>query len=115
MNKKNLLTFILIITLCVLFTSCTTPSPIIGSWADNAGNTIKFAEESQFTASILDSTDTVVAYSGTYTVNLNALIFEISDTSAIILTEWDIRGNIMYLTWTDSDGINKALSMYKID
>lgn len=114
MNKKNLL-LILVFTLLLIITSCTTPSPLIGSWADNAGNTIKFAEESQFTASILDSTDTVVAYSGTYTVNLNALIFEIEDTSAIILTEWDIRGNIMYLTWTDSDGVNKALSMYKID
>ncbi|MGP1586833.1 MAG: hypothetical protein ACTTHG_00645 [Treponemataceae bacterium] len=102
----------LIALMCCIF-SCPGASPIIGKWADAAGNSIVFEKDGTFTANIKDSTNKLVASTGSFTVKQNVMIFETSDGTTI-LTEWDIRGAMMYLTWTDRYAVNKAMTLYKI-
>ena len=51
-------------------------------------------------------------YDGTYNVIENVMVFAMSDGRSIN-TEWDIRGSILYLTWTDGNSTEK-LSLYHI-
>ena len=107
--------FILINIFSILFTcillGCTTPSPFIGTWSDNVGNTITFGVENDFNASILNSAEESVNYTGTYTVIYNSLFLQTENLE--IVTEWDIRGAMLYLEWTDSDKFSQKLTLYK--
>ncbi len=93
-----------------LFSACYQPSPLYGSWADNAGNKISFTSDGSFTATIVDSEKNKQTYSGSYTVIEN--IISLSKDDGSINTEWDIRGGLLYLTWTDSYGEQINLTLY---
>lgn len=94
----------------LVVTGCYEPSPLYGAWQDNSGNTIRFVEEGkQFTAKIFykDINDLVKNkdYQGTYSVLENTLTLSYTNTadpsdSGSMNTEWDMRGSILYLTWT---------------
>lgn len=115
MMKKHL--FFCMICCMVIFlaviTGCTQPSPLYGTWNDNQGNKISFMSDNTFTASVYDdiSRETIIT-GGRYNVLLNALTFS-TDTGQTLNTEWDIRGNMLYLDWTLSDGTTKHLILYK--
>ena len=94
-------------TLCA---SCYSPSPLYGAWSDNAGNKISFSDDGSFSATIIDSNNDKKTYSGTFSVIENVISFSKSDGS--INSEWDLRGGILYLTWTDSYGTLINLSLY---
>ena len=114
-ERKNILAlafslFTLVALLSV--TGCYAPSPLYGTWADNMGNKISFTSDGSFNATI--SYNGIKQQSmGSYAVLKNILTFT-RDTGTTTSTEWDIRGNIFYLTWVDSDGIQKQLQLYKI-
>ncbi len=92
---------------------CTQPSPLYGTWNDNAGSSISFMNDNTFTASIYDSVSgEKIMSSGRYNVLLNALTFTTEDNRTIV-TEWDIRGNMLYLDWTLADGSVTHLVLYK--
>lgn len=110
-TKLILLNIFAILLACILF-GCTSPSPFIGTWADNSGNTITFGLEGEFNASIKNASDDSISYTGTYTVLQNALYLE-SDALSIV-TEWDIRGSMLYIEWTDADKFSQKLTLYKI-
>jgi hypothetical protein len=95
------------LVLCLAFFACKEPSPLYGKWADNQGNTITFINDSTFVASIEGD-----IYEGTYTVLANTLSLSCPDRQ--LVSEWDIRGNMLYLIWTDKDGVQKQLTLYKI-
>ena len=93
-----------------LFSACYQPSPLYGAWADNAGNKISFADDGTFSATIVDSNGDIQNYSGDYAVVENVLSLSKDDSS--INTEWDIRGGMLYLNWTDSYGTQISLTLY---
>lgn len=93
---------------CGVFFSCFTPSPLFGTWSDNLGNKITLSNDMSYTATIagdrvLDEDGKVLGYkteiySGTFSVAENVLSF--STEYGTVVTEWDIRGSILYLDWT---------------
>lgn len=112
---KTALTVFLAATLMAAFfgtllTSCYSPSPLYGSWSDNAGNKISFADDGSFNATIKDSNGDTQTYSGSFSVIENVISFSKDDGS--INTEWDIRGGLLYLIWTDSYGTQITLTLY---
>lgn len=94
--------------------NCAAPSPLYGIWADNKGNQITFIADNTFTAKITNSSGVSVMYNGSYTALVNALTFVIEPESTRIVTEWDIRGNMLYLTWVNSVDDEISLTLYKI-
>lgn len=115
--KKILLHFTITLFACasILFTlsSCYTPSPLYGTWADNDGNKITFISDGTFSAKVYTSTDSSgdavsETYSGTYSVIDNVLIFTFESGSSKNTT-WDIRGSILYLTWYEDSELSLTL------
>lgn len=103
----------LAVTAALIFSSCYEPSPLYGTWCDNSGNKIAFMNDGSYSATIVaSSTEDPVVYDGTYTVLANALSFAKSDGTTIV-TEWDIRGNMLYLNWTTASGTSLSLTLYK--
>lgn len=113
MKKFSLIiaNILLVLGLSILV-SCANPSPFIGTWVDNSGNTITFGAENDFTASIRNASEDLISYTGSYTVIQNALYIESDNLN--IVTEWDIRGAMLYLEWTDKDKFSQKLTLYKI-
>jgi hypothetical protein len=92
--------------------SCTLPSPLYGTWADNKGNTIAFFADNTFNTKMIGSLGTK-SYEGNYTVLLNSLTMDCSEIGLRIVTEWDIRGNILYIDWITVDEDTLTLSLFK--
>lgn len=119
--KKNLLrtrakTITLLITVAaaaMLFASCVEPSPFYGSWSDNFGNRFTFVADNTFSAQVRSS-GVMNNYEGNYSVLMNVLTLDCINVPLRVVTEWDIRGNIMYIKWTSMDGVAQALQLYKI-
>ena len=88
--------------------SCAEPGPLYGTWADSRGNTVSFFDDNTFSAKISN-----LNYSGRYTLLLNTLTID-CDIDLRIVTEWDIRGNILYLDWVTADGDTLSLTLFKI-
>ena len=105
---------VLFCVLCIFSLSflsgCYTPSPLYGTWADNDGNKISFVSDGTFVAKVNDSDSNLITYEGSYNVIDNVIVFSTSDGLAVN-TEWDIRGSVLYLTWTAA-GTTKNLSLY---
>jgi len=112
MKKINsiILALILISFFAALISGCHQPSPLTGTWSDNDGNKIVFADDGTFNAIIKYKDGTKETYSGMYSVLENVISFSKSDGNAN--TEWDIRGSLLYLTWT-SQGKQIALTLYR--
>ena len=114
-ERKYILTFTLSLFALILLLSvagCYAPSPLYGTWADNMGNKITFTSDGSFNATI-SSSGVKEQSMGSYTVLKNILTFT-RDTGTTTSTEWDIRGNILYLNWVDSSGIQSQIQLYKI-
>lgn len=114
--------FRIFFSLCAVFLSlvlfsCFTPSPLYGTWSDNLGNKITFSNDNTYTAiiatdRIIDADDNVIKYeketfSGSFSVAENVLSF--STDYGTIVTEWDIRGSILYLDWTMPQGYSETI------
>lgn len=103
---------ILCFVIGMVFVSCYTPNPLYGTWSDNDGNKIQFMDDGAFSANIKDSDNNLVSYTGDWSVVDNVLIFTIKgDTTYTRNTEWDIRGAMLYLTWTANNN-TKMLTLY---
>lgn len=112
MNKKLVVKISLVLALCAgLFISCYAPNPLYGKWADNNGNTITFNPDLSYTAKVTVQGITL-DYEGDYACIENVLVFSRADGSKN--TEWDIRGSIMYLNWTNPMGQTETLSLYHV-
>lgn len=100
--------FLCAIFLTLVLFSCFTPSPLYGTWSDNLGNKITFSDDMSYTAiiatgRILDEDSNVLniqaeTFSGSFAVAENVL--SLSTEYGLVVTEWDIRGSILYLDWT---------------
>jgi hypothetical protein len=98
----------------MFFGSCAEPSPLYGSWADNRGSSISFFDDGTFSAKILlDAFGSSALYGGDFSVQLNAMTFKTENpdgTNLQVVTEWDIRGNMLYITWPEAF----PLTLYKV-
>jgi len=103
-----------LLILLVLLASCAEPSPLFGTWADNRGNTFSFFDDNTFSARVTRAGFSAVNYEGNYTVLLNALTLDCTNIELRIVTEWDIRGNILYLNWISSESEAMSLTLFKI-
>jgi hypothetical protein len=83
-----------------------------GTWSDNRGNTLSFFDDNTFNAKIINNGESI-NYAGNYSILLNALTFNFNEGETTIVTEWDIRGNMLYLNWTYDNGSVTALTLYK--
>lgn len=104
---------LIIMVLC--FSSCDVqPNPLVGAWADNSGDTITFMADKTFLAKITNpTTKQLVDSEGEYEVLLNVITF-VNKSGQQRVSEWDIRGNILYVTWTDDLATSIPLSLYKV-
>lgn len=100
-----------VLALVLLIAGCTAPSPLYGTWTDNKGNQITFIADNTYTAKIVDSVGISTMYNGDYNVLVNALSF-VTETTTVV-TEWDIRGNMLYLTWVTAESDEINLTLYK--
>jgi hypothetical protein len=92
------------------------PGPLYGTWADNKGNTLSFFDDNTFNAKIIDSgTESFDNWSGNYSLLLNSLTLDcIEIESRRVVTEWDIRGNMLYLHWVERNGDIMPLTLFKV-
>lgn len=111
-NRAALIFAALALAAAVFCAGCYEPSPLYGKWADNQGSQITFSSDGTFSARIAETSGSV-NYSGDYTVQDNVLIFSL-DGGHSVNTEWDIRGSILYLYWTDSSGEQLSLMLYHV-
>lgn len=93
--------------------SCVEPSPFYGTWSDNKGNTFSFFDDGTFDANIARAGSTE-SYGGNYSILMNVLSLDCTEMEMRVVTEWDIRGNILYMDWTSADGNIVSLSLYKV-
>lgn len=106
------------------FFSCYTPSPLYGTWSDNLGNKIIFSNDNSYTSvivvnSVYEDGNLLITetetYEGSFSVVENVL--SLSTEYGLIVTEWDIRGSILYIDWTmpseyQDSGEVKHLKLY---
>ena len=107
--------YALLATLCflVLCFSCSQPSPLYGTWAYNKVGQITMLSDFTYTAKFHDAVGEEFETTGSYNVLLNAIAFT-SKTGQTVVSEWDIRGNMLYLNWTDPVGGRPLqLTLYK--
>ena len=109
MKNRIILTIAILV---LLLAGCSSSSPIFGTWIDNSGNSLVLESDGTFTTSLTDSNDKVVAKTGSYTVRNNVMVFQ-TEQGDTIVTEWDIRGCILYISWTDSAKVTQMLTLYK--
>ena len=110
------LAFVLIICF-ITFSSCQQSHPFFGTWADNRGNTISFFDDNTFIARIFSGGITRM-FEGSWvllqnTITLNCTALDGVDVQLRIVSEWDIRGNMLRLDWPLDDGV-AALTLFKV-
>jgi hypothetical protein len=107
----------LIILLGMVFgiLSCTEPDPLYGTWQDNTGNLIIFKDSGAFTASVINPVDKQKEeFTGFFSISKNSLSLKItSPETKTLVTEWDIRGSMLYLNWTGEGGA-RLMTLYKL-
>lgn len=116
LKKLVLTSFILIAGLFInlfVFSGCYTPSPLYGTWMDNAGNTVRFQSDGSFSAKVKLPSN-VASYEGTYVVMDNSLVFEVENPSYRVLSEWDVRGSMLYINWKDYEGDKVSITLYLV-
>ncbi len=90
-----------------LFTSCALFSnPILGTWADSAGNTLMLNDQGAYKATISSSGTT----EGTYEVNLNTLVLKDSDGN-FTYCKWDLRGSLLFLELETGSTLTNMLTL----
>jgi hypothetical protein len=113
--KKPLVFLKLSVLLAFLFcAACVEPAPLYGTWSDNRGNTFSFYDDGTFNSKITVPGGIKYVYEGNYSVLLNSLTLTCTNTELKVVTEWDIRGNMLYFDWINEDGNSLSMTLYKV-
>jgi len=97
-----------------LCAACTEPAPLYGTWSDNLKNTFSFFEDGTFNARVSVGGASAPTYEGNYSVLLNVLTLSCTNVDLRVVTEWDIRGNMLYLDWVNEDKESLSMTLYKV-
>ena len=118
--KKTFIAFFTSVFLSVFLVSYYTPNPLYGTWADNNGNTFTFQADYSFTAKV-SMNNKNYSYTGTWQVLDNVISFAVQSVSVnggeetsvskTIISEWDLRGSILYISWTE-ENISHIMTLY---
>ena len=98
----------------LLYAACAEPSPLYGTWSDNRKNTFSFSEDGTFNAKVTSVDGSSANYEGNYSVLLNTLTLSCTNVDLRVVTEWDIRGNLLYLDWVNEDRVSVSMTLYKV-
>ncbi len=114
---KKLSIFNASLFLLFLLFSCDSQNPLYGRWSDNYGNTIMFNDEGNYKFVVTDG-DEETSSTGKFIVDLNTIILtdDTNTDAAPILSEWDVRGNVLYLDYyTEESGVKTlhSLALYR--
>jgi len=113
-NNKALV-FLAVGTVCLFCAACSVqPSPLYGTWSDNRGNTFSFYEDGTFNSKVTAAGGSSSNYEGNYSVLLNAMTLSCTNVELRVVTEWDIRGNMLYLDWINEGGEAVSMTLYKV-
>jgi len=107
-------TFVFLTFTACFLAACSEPSPLHGTWSDNRGNTFSFFSDGTFKAKVSGAGGIINNYEGNYSVLLNALTLTCTNVDLRVVTEWDIRGNMLYLDWINEEGAALSITLYKI-
>ncbi len=109
-NRKIILSIAAIACSVMMFLGCAEKITLYATWADAQGNSIMFNEQKGYTAKFagMDS-----AVEGTFVWSFNTIVLTDVDGNQTFM-EWDIRGNTLYLTFTDSNDEEQVLALYKV-
>ena len=102
----------LCLVFATIFSGCMEANPFAGKWSDNE-NTITLTAEKTFMANFASEG---VTRDGNYSVSNNVLVFNYND-GQVLLTEWDLRGSILYIYVQDENDLQnplKTLVLYKV-
>lgn len=120
--KKKIFISVLAVVFCVMCSGCYQPSPLYGKWSDNNGNSINFMNDLSFIANI-SMNNKSYSYEGTWQALDNVLAFSVSsvtvdkeepkNVSKSIVSEWDLHGSMLYISWTESE-VTKNLVLYHV-
>lgn len=118
-EKENFVLKSFVLALCflpILLQGCYTPSPLYGTWVDSTSvNSLVISQSGDFVAKITDDSGVTTSYQGTYEVLDNVLVFNVTEPSSYTVpTEWDVRGSILYCTWTTESEETSVLTMYHV-
>jgi hypothetical protein len=98
----------------IFLESCQEPVPLYGTWADNRGNKLSFYDDGSYLAMITyPGFDRAEVYQGSWSILQNSLTLTCPDLNLQIVSEWDIRGNMLYMQWAALDK-SMSLTLYKI-
>lgn len=106
-NMVKKFSFVFVVLFVIALASCYEPNPLYGTWKDNSGNKITFINDGTYSAKIYDPTTGVgTDYEGTFSLIDNIIQFGTANGS--VISEWDIRGSILYCKWG-----NNLLTLYQ--
>jgi hypothetical protein len=116
-SRSHMNRIFFLLAICVLLiAACSEPSPLFGTWADNKGNTFSFFDDYTFNARVATGLhdSPTLNYSGNYSLLLNVLTMDCKELDMRVVTEWDIRGNVLYLNWVNPNSETVFLTLFKI-
>ena len=93
----------------LLLASCYVPSPLYGTWADNDGNKIIFMTDGTFSATVQVSDSEMPSISSGSCTVIDYIVTFTFDNGTVRNTEWDIRGSILYIRWTEGKVVKDQL------
>jgi hypothetical protein len=102
------------VLVCLFCAACVEPAPLYGTWSDNRGNTFSFFEDGTFNSRITTVGGVKNNYEGNFSVLLNALTLTCTNVELRVVTEWDIRGNMLYFDWISEEGSPLSMTLYKV-
>jgi hypothetical protein len=102
------------VLVCLFCTACVEPVPLYGTWSDNRGNTFSFYDDGTFNSKVAATGGIKNIYEGNYSVLLNSLTLDCTNIELRVVTEWDIRGNMLYFDWINEDGSPLSMTLYKV-
>lgn len=114
-SLKYGLFFSVVLFFAVYVTSCKVSSPLYGTWASNSGDKLTLNSGDSCVMYFPSLSQTAGTQRGSYSVLLNMITFSMPNGTYVF--EWDVRGKILYLTYTDnsSSGGKIGISMYKVE
>jgi len=109
-SKKKYLIIAVLMAALLSLSSCYAPSPLYGTWMDNNGTTLKLMNTMDYSMKYVNSQGLKADEQGTWAVQDNVINFTTS--SGVVVSEWDLRGAILYLTWKDNTGTTINMQLY---
>jgi hypothetical protein len=113
MVQRKIILICTISLICLSISGCKESVPLYGTWSDNLGNTISFFDDGKFNVKV-NNTNGSKVYEGNYSILMNSLTFSCTNETLTVVTEWDIRGNMLYIDWPAENSAISHLTLYKI-